>query len=337
VSAVDLKPVYLITGSDRPKVELAVERLRRHFADESTERVSAAETTAADVVALCNMGSLFGDRRLVLVTDLDGRRKDEGRLAGGWRAAEVDSIVSYLHAPAPGTVLALVAEETKKGAPLAKAVARAGDVLEFNVVKKQLSHWVADRFKDRGVRAEPDACTTLIQLVGDDLLALSAEIDKVATWAAGEAVGGREIEQLVAPSADTPVFAVTDAWGRRETGKLLEAAEAYLERSGRPHSVSIPILAGALARHVGVVRRARRLEEEGVRPQDATKRLGVRFEFQARRAYECARNFGDRDLDHALLRLAQLDHALKGGSRLSPEVELQRALVDAARPSTHVP
>jgi DNA polymerase III delta subunit len=101
--------------------------------------------------------------------------------------------------------------------------------------------------------------------------------------------------------------------------------------------VSIPILAGALARHVGVVRRARRLEEEGVRPQDATKRLGVRFEFQARRAYECARNFGDGDLDHALLRLAQLDHALKGGSRLSPEVELQRALVDAARPSTHVP
>ena len=49
---VELKPVYLITGSDRPKVATALTRLRRHFAPESLERVSAVEASAADAVAL---------------------------------------------------------------------------------------------------------------------------------------------------------------------------------------------------------------------------------------------------------------------------------------------
>ena len=56
-----LKPAYLISGSDRPKVEHAVQRLRARFVDEAVEIVSASEVTGPDVVNLCNAGSLFGD------------------------------------------------------------------------------------------------------------------------------------------------------------------------------------------------------------------------------------------------------------------------------------
>ena len=73
MAEVDLKPVYLITGNDRPKVATALARLRRHFAPESVERVSALQASGADAVALCNSGSLFGDGRLVIVDDVDGR------------------------------------------------------------------------------------------------------------------------------------------------------------------------------------------------------------------------------------------------------------------------
>jgi hypothetical protein len=40
------------------------------------------------------------------------------------------------------------------------------------------------------------------------------------------------------------------------------------------------------------------------------------------------RNFSPAELDGALVRLADLDHALKGGSRVAPELELERALVE---------
>lgn len=328
---VELKPVYLIVGSDRPKVATALQRLRRHFSDESIEHVAAPETSGADVVALCNAGSLFGGRRLVVVDDVDGRPNTDRQLRGGWKVADVAAVAEYLQEPAPDTVLALTARAVKKDTPLAKACLKAGALLLYDVAKRRLQAWVTERFKALGVAADPDASAALIQLVGDDLLALANEVDKIALWAGSEPVGESEVEQLVAPSADTPAYAITDAWGRRDLTHALEATEAALERSARPVSATAPMIAAQLARQVSVVRRARRLDDEGVRPKDAQRQLGVRFEFQAERAFEFSRNFSDAELDSALVRVAQLDHALKGGSRLQPDLELQRALVDITR------
>src|ERR687891_128641 len=228
------KPVYLLTGSDRPKIETALARLRRHFAPEAIDLRSALDTSAEAVGALCNAGILFGDARLVVVEDVDGRRDSDGRLKGGWKAADVELISSYLTSPAPATVLALVGEDVKKTTALHKACAKAGDVLAYAVEKKNLQRWVAEQFRQRDARAEPEACAALVQLVGDDLHALALEIDKLATWAAGEPIGEREVEELAAAAADAPTFTLTDAWAVRDTARALAASETIFERESKP-------------------------------------------------------------------------------------------------------
>ena len=195
----ELKPVYLLTGSDRPKIETALARLRGRFPGEAAEIVSAADTPGHAAVALCNAGSLFGDARLVVVEHVDGRRDSDGRLKGGWKAADVSTVAAYLASPAPATVLCLVGEEVKKSTPLAKACAKAGEILEYAVAKNKLQGWVAEQFRQRDVQAEPEAITMLIQLVGDDLHALALEVDKLAVWADGEPIGEREVEALASP------------------------------------------------------------------------------------------------------------------------------------------
>ena len=323
----DLKPVYLLTGSDRPKIETALTRLRRHFQPEAVESVSAQETTGDEAVALCNAGSLFGDARLVVVEGVDGRRNTEGRLANGWKAADVKAIEEYLASPAPGTVLALVAEELKKDAPLRKACAKVGDVLGYDVAKRNVNTWVADRFKQAGARAEPEACAALVELVGEDLNQLANEIDKLALWAGGEPIGEHEVELLVAAVADTPTFTLTDAWARRDTGGTLEASETIFEREGRPRRDTAPRLAAALGHHLSFVRRCQRLAAEGVRPRDAATTL-KRHPFYVEKVFSQAANFSEEELRAGAVRLAVLDHALKGGSKLAPDLELQRALID---------
>src|SRR5512145_3492118 len=133
MSAPELKPVYLVTGNDRPKVELALGRLRARFDPGSIERLVAGKDGAsgADVVAACNAGTLLAGDRLVLVTEVDGRRGEFDRLSGGWKAEDVEAVVEYLRAPAPGTVLCLVGEEVRKDSALAKACANVGDVLAW--------------------------------------------------------------------------------------------------------------------------------------------------------------------------------------------------------------
>src|SRR5579884_4068397 len=185
----ELKPVYLLTGSDRPKIARAVRRLRERFGDDSTEHLNARDATAADVVAACNAMGLFGggDGRLVVVDEVER-----------WKAPEVKELAAYLASPSPETVLALVATELKSDAALAKAVAKAGQVLAYDVPKKRLPEWVGEQFARHGAKVDADACRALVAIVGDDLDELTTEVDKLATWAGGEPITVRDVEQMAA-------------------------------------------------------------------------------------------------------------------------------------------
>jgi DNA polymerase III delta subunit len=308
-----------------------VHRLRARFAPESIESASALEATGPDVVALCNSGSLFGGERLVLVTEIDGQKKDPNRPAtGGWKAADVEAIAGYLAAPAPDTVLALIGLEVKKDAAIAKACAKFGDLLLYEVARRGRVAWVAERFRQAGVKAETDACALLIEYVGEnDLHGLANEITKIATWAQGEPVGVAEIEQLVSPVADVPPWVLTDAWAERHPGRLLDISETLFDRSDKPRRDTAPRLAATLNSHLTRMRQLKRLATQGVPAREAAASLKLNS-YSGEKAYRQAEAFSEEELAGATVRLAELDLALKGGSRLAPDVELLRALIDVS-------
>ena len=328
----ELKPAYIVSGDDRPKVELALERLRGRFDPAAVERLVVAGSdgvSGVDVVAACNAGSLLGDARLVLVTEVDGRRGDWGRLAGGWKAADVEAVADYLRAPAPGTVLCLVGEELKADSALGKAVAKVGDVLLYDV-GRNVEAWIATRFRDRGIEIERDACHALTEIVGDDKLALGLEIDKLATWADGEPLGVDEVRRLATPSREEAPWALTDAWGQRDLAAALTVMENDLDHRPRAARDEAPRLSGQLAGHLAKLAAMKRLLEDGVKPKDAAGKLGMK-PYPAQKLAKQAEGFSVEELRDASIRLARLDHALKGGSRLAPELELQLAIADLAR------
>ena len=319
----ELKAVYLLTGSDRPKIERAINRLRERFGDDSVERLSARDAGGDDAVAACNALGLFASGgRLVLVDEVER-----------WKAADAKSVADYLAAPTPGTVLALVGDGLKKDSPLAKACAKGGEVLVYDVSKRDLPKWVAGQFGRHGVRATADACRALVELAGDDLQELASEIDKLALYAGTDEVGVDEVELLVAARADVPPFVLTDAWGRRDVDAVLSACESLLERS-TPRTREVHALVGRLAAHVRRVRACRRLDDEGIRPRDAAGRLKM-HPFAAEKAFAQARNFTSDELGAAVTGLARLDLAVKGNSRLPAELELERTLIAITRPAAH--
>jgi DNA polymerase III subunit delta len=272
------------------------------------------------VVAACNaMGLFTGEGRLVIVDEVER-----------WKAADVKEVAAYLASPAPATVLALVALELKADSALAKVVAKAGQVLAYEVTKRKLPDWVAEQFGRFGAKADADACRALIDIVGDDLDELTSEIDKLSTWAAGDPIALRDVEQMAAGRAETAIFALTDAWGRRDVGAVLRSAEEIMERSHRPRSGELMRIIGSLVNHVGRVRRCQRLADEGVRAKDAAPKLKM-HPFAAEKAFAQAANFSADELSDALIRLSELDAAAKGGSRLPADLELERALVDVTR------
>ena len=252
------------------------------------------------MVGLCNAGSLFGDARLIVVADVDGAKQGDGRRKGGWKAADVETVASYLDSPAPATVLALVAEDLKASSALWKAC------------------------------AEPDAVTALVQLVGDDLRALKTEVDKIGTWANGEPVGEREVVALVASNAEVPIWELTEAWAARDSARALEVCEVLFDRESKPRRDVAPRLAGSLASHLGRLRALKKLAAEGVGSKEAASRLKLN-PYYAAKLYRQAEGFSNEELDEAILQIAALDGALKGQSKLTPDLEVQRTLVALSR------
>ena len=319
--ATELKPVYLITGGDRPKIQRALRRLRDRIGEDATELLSAHDASGDDAVAACNaLGLLGGGGRLVVVEEVDR-----------WKAADAKTVTAYLASPAPDTVLALVAGEMKKDSALAKACAKAGDVLVYDVPKRRLSEWVTKQFADRKVIVEGEAARLLIEVVGEDPEELASEVDKIATWSGGEAIGTKEIELLAAGCAEVPGYELTDAWGRRDLPGALAACQTLLERSGDPVSRTVPMLIGMLVAHVGRVRDCQTFAQEGLTAREAAARL-KRHPFYVEKLFQQARNYDRDELRDAVVRLSELDHAVKGGSRLAVDLELERALVEITKP-----
>ena len=323
MAAEPLLPVYLLSGTDRPKIRRALMRLRTRLGDEALEVLDAAEATGADAVAALNAMGLFGTEggRLVVVEGVER-----------WKADDTTAVVEYVREPTPGSILALVADEPLKSTALAEACSKAGRVLVFDVPKpRDLPAWVRQQFERHETQVDADAGRALVEIAGEDAASLSAEIDKLAAWAVGEPVTRADVERLAVPSHDAPGWALTDAWGARDVPELLSACEHELERGTQPF-----LVATRLASQVALVRAARALADEGLSTKEIAKRVR-RHEFRVRKALGHGEKYSAEELDGATVRLAKLDAALKGASRLAGELELSRALVELTSPRETVP
>ena len=309
----DLLPAYLLTGSDRPKIGRALRRLRTRFGDEAVELMSADTVSGEDVAGSLNSLGLFGAGRLVVVQGVER-----------WKKADVEALDGYLTDPVDGAVLALVADEPPKDDALGRLVARrGGEVLAYDIPKpKDPSVWVRSEFVRMGAQVTDDAARRLVEIAGDDIAFLEQEVEKLATWAGGEQIGPQEVEALAVPVQESPVWALSDSWGSREVGEVLAACEAELEKGVEPFLISV-----RLAAQVGLVRAVQALADGGLGAREIAGRL-KKHEFRVRKALGHAERYSRDELDAAIVRLAELDAALKGASRLSNELELELALLE---------
>jgi DNA polymerase III subunit delta len=314
-AAVELKPAYLIAGSDWPKVDAAIVRLRARFPDESVEQITVGGEQDADVVAACNALDLLGGPRLVLVRGAEGLDDDRAQ-----------ALADYLRDPAPGTCLALFGGAgLDQRSPLAKAVAAVGDVRFFDAPeRKQAVDWVVKRLAELGVRCPPAVARRLVERAGEDMGDLALEAEKVATFAGGEPLEPEQVDALVPAASDVKPWEITDAWGRRDAAGMVSLAVADIDR---PDEVSR--LVATLSGHIRKVRRAAALVEAGASQAEVAKQLGLK-PYPAQKLVAQARQFELEELARAIVRLSELDLAVKGGSRLDPRFELELALADIA-------
>lgn len=314
VKALAHKPAYLIAGTDWPKIDAAAARLRSQFDDDSVEQITVGDEEQADIVAACNALGLFGGERLVLVRGAEALSEEQ-----------ISGIVAYLADPAPGTCLALFGGKgiTQDG-PLAEAVDSVGDVRIFDAPDDEHAvQWVVKRFADFEITCPPGIAKRIVSRAGIEIGDLALEVEKLAAHGRDRAPTEEEVDALVPEQQDVKPWNMTDAWGRRDAAAVIGYATADIEKADDVQRIS-----AIFANHVRRVRQALLVLQAGGSDKDVQKQLGLKSPYQAKGLCRQARAFSEPELARAVVRLAELDEAIKGGSRLDPRLELELALVE---------
>ena len=230
--ATELKPVYLIAGGDRPKIQRA--RAPAARADSATRRSSSSPRSRRAAKTPSPPATRWASSEAAAA-------RDRRRTSSAWKAADVKAVAAYLAAPAPDTVLALVGDELKKDSALAKAVAKSGDVLVYDVAKRRPPGMGREQFGERGAKADrggvPRARRDRRRRPRG-----ARERDRQARHVGRRrADRSAEVEPLAAGRAEAPALRADRRMGTRATCRPRSRAFRDAARAlRRPGSTSVP-------------------------------------------------------------------------------------------------
>ena len=209
-----LLPVYLVVGEDELKRRTVIERLRKKVAESgdlefNRDEFSGERASGEAIVGACNTLPFASDLRLVEVVAADKLVK-----------ADSEAIVEYLQAPSETTVLALSAPKLAKNTRLYKAVAAVDKkaVIDCAPMKRfELVRALRSMATGHGFTLTQAASEKLVELVGEDTVALDSELQKIALAHEGnDAVTDRDIAAFVSRSSEAKPWELVDAFAARD-------------------------------------------------------------------------------------------------------------------------
>ena len=284
-------------GGDGRRAEARVPASRAATARRSTARSSGCAAVSRPTRSSCTrrptrpartsspaanaLGLFAGDGRLIVVDGVEA-----------WKADDAKAIAAYLKAPAPGDharARRRRAEEGRAAREGGRAHGRGADL--GGRARRPSRRWVAEQFKLHGAKAEPEACRALIVLVGDDLYELATEIDKLATWAAGEPITADDRRGARRAARRRQQLRAHRRLRARATSPACSSPPSSCSSAPRdPRSRTIPRVASILTSHVARLRQCQALEAEGLSAKDAAARL-KQHPFYVQKLFAQARNF----------------------------------------------
>lgn len=199
--------LYVLLGDDdfaREAALAAMERSLTGDGDVDRTMVRADEAGVDHIAVAVGSSSLFGDRRLIVVRDVD-------KLA----AAEQERLVPILSGSAPGLVVVVVAKALDGRRQATKALLKAAHVYRFPLPQGPgLVQWTLGHARALGVRLSRPALDTLLALVPPEPQMIHTELEKLALYAGGATVDPtmvQEVASMAVPfAAEHLIFRLTE-------------------------------------------------------------------------------------------------------------------------------
>jgi DNA polymerase-3 subunit delta len=327
-----LRPVYLLVGDERHLEGNVVKALRAAataggIPGLNEDQIQAQESDVDTALSAARTLPMMAKRRFVLVRGLEHWEAREGSESKA--LAPLDRLLEYAQNPAPSTTLVLLGGGLDKRRKLVTTARKDGWLVSCEVLARaDLPGYIERTTRERGNSLAPGVADLIAELAGPELGPVTDALERCCLYVGtGGQVTEDAVGECVVRLRTKTVWELVAAVSRRDPGAALTALDEVYD----PQDRGLRLL-GVLAWSARQLLRFESALSEGLSPNDAAVRAGAP-PFKARELADQVKRIARGDLERWLETLAELDYALKGGSKRPAKSVLEHGILKLCRSS----
>ncbi len=213
--------MYLLAGDEDFLKEEWLRKTRHSLFNNDDDSVDfsvfyATDADITQVVATARTGPFLAKKRLLVIRNAQDLKS----------APQQGAILAYLKNPSLSTILIIEASVKEKDllrSTFLSAVRKLAEPVMFRkLYDAELAHWMTRRFQAAGKKVSPVALELLKDLKGNDLQALSQEIEKLSVHAGdAPAIRVEDVQELVGRDVTAGVYDIIDAISQDDPKRAL--------------------------------------------------------------------------------------------------------------------
>jgi len=300
-----LSPFYLFYGSNEFLLERVLSRIRETFVPETSRDFNLRifygdKTEPADIIDTARSLPFMSDSRLIIV-----------RRTESLSPAALESYIPYLDRPVESTCLIFISSKTDFKRKFYRKIRELGKAVNFKKLNdRQVIPWIKKTAKELDLNIEDQACAYLQQLVGNRLMDLHAELEKLSLSYGKKIVGMEEVRAVAIFSRIYTVFELMDEVSFKRCGESISVLNRFLEEEGNDGFLKV---LGMLNRQIRLLWQAKTVSDKGGRTADVSRKIKLP-PFLVSRIVQQSTHWKTEDFERAFHLLYKADGLLKSGA-----------------------
>lgn len=309
----NVAPVYLIVGEETYFADETIKRIKKMLGDHEDTEVTSFDLNEQPVDFVIDEADtfpFFSDRKLVIArnaTFLKAAEKGKEKIEH-----DVKRLEEWLNNPPTTAITVFIApyEKLDERKKITKLMKERSVIIEAKTPEgRDLAVWVRATVQAYGNVIADDACGKLIEMVGENMLQLQQEIDKLCLY-----VGNNEeitidvVEELVAKTLEHDAFKMLNAYLENDKATALLIYHDLLRQKEEPIK-----LVGLLASQLRIMTHVYYMQRQGYNAQNIARQL-KQNPYRVQMILKQRNRPSEERLLQALHRLADVDLQLKSVS-----------------------
>lgn len=233
------KPIYWLEGEEPFFINQVMDYAEANLLPESEKAFNqlvfyGKDAEWAAVLNACRRYPMFWEKQVVLLKEAQLMR-------------DIAKLEPYIQQPLASTIL-IVSYKDKKvdgRSKLSKLLKEKGELLSTKkMYENQLPEWINSLLESKGFSMSQKALNLLIDHIGNDLIRINSEIDKLAiNLGERKTINEDDIEEFVGISKEYNVFELQDALVKKDLSKAFRIVQYF---QSNPKAAPVQLVLPAL-------------------------------------------------------------------------------------------